>query len=242
MNFRETSLLPSATVKLESLAPDLWLLSYPLKMLGMDLGRNVTIIRLASRKLVVHSTAPFSAADIAAIKALGTPAWLVDSLLRHDTFAAEGRAAFPDATYLAPPGFSEELPFETTPLDPPPAEWGDELEVLTIGGAPGFGEIAMFHRPSRTLIVADLVVHFPDATGFLKNALLTLACVGGRHAPGMTRPFKQAIDDPAAYQASIRRLLEWDFDRVIVGHGKPIDHGGKAQLRAAIHAAGFDEV
>lgn len=229
-------------MNLKPLAPDLWLITYPLKTMGVDLGRNVTLVRLPSGKLIIHSTAPFSVADIAAISALGEPAWLVDTLLRHDTFAAEGRAAFPEASYLAPAGFSAELPFETGPLDPPPPEWQGEVEVLAIDGAPTFGEVAMFHRASRTLIVADLLIHFPAASGFLENVLLTLACVGGKHAPGMTRPFKQAIEDPGAYAASIRQLLAWDFDRVIVGHGTPIATGGKEQLRAAIRAAGFEEI
>src|SRR4051812_13144867 len=93
-------------VKPLPLAKNLWLLAYPLKMLGADLRRNVTLIRLHSGKLVIHSTAPFTPEDVAAIRALGEPGWLLDGILRHDTFAKEGRAAFPDIPYLAPEGFS----------------------------------------------------------------------------------------------------------------------------------------
>ena len=81
------------------LAENLWLLAYPLKMLGADLRRNVTLIRLRSGKVVIHSSAPFSAEDVAAIRALGEPGWLLDGILRHDTFAQEGRAAFPGIPY-----------------------------------------------------------------------------------------------------------------------------------------------
>ncbi len=56
---------------------------------------TVTLIRLRSGKLVIHSTAPFTPEDVAAIRALGEPGWLLDGILRHDTFANEGREAFP---------------------------------------------------------------------------------------------------------------------------------------------------
>ena len=48
-------------------AENLWLLPYPLKMLGADLRRNGTLIRLHSGKMIVHSTVPFSPEDVATI-------------------------------------------------------------------------------------------------------------------------------------------------------------------------------
>lgn len=227
------------STNLRNLAPNLWLKNYPLKMLGADLRRVVTVIRLASGKLIVHSTAPFSAEDVAAIRALGEPAWIVDTLLRHDTFAKEGRGAFPNAAYLAPQGFSELAGVPATPILPAPAEWSEEVEVLAIDGAPEFGEVVMLHRPSRTLIVADLVFNFPSPQGFWTKTLLSFASVGGQHEPGVTKPFKAAVKDPAAYEASIRKVLAWDFDRIIVGHGDPVETGGKEKLRTTLREAGL---
>ncbi len=225
---------------LQSLAPNLWLLSYPLKTLGVDLHRNVTIIRLASGQLIIHSTAPFSAEDVAAITALGEPAWLLDTLLRHDTFAEEGREAFPNANYLAPEGFSDDLPFSTANLLPPPGEWEDEIAVASVDGAPDFSEIVILHRGSRTLIVADLVVNFPGEHSFWEKLFFRFATVGGKFTPGITFPFKKAIENKAEYTASIRKILDWDFDRVIVGHGDPLESGGKEKLQTTLKAAGLD--
>ena len=42
---------------------NLWVLPYPLRLLGANFGRMVTIVRLGSGKLVIHSTGPFTPAD-----------------------------------------------------------------------------------------------------------------------------------------------------------------------------------
>lgn len=209
------------------LAPDLWFKSFPLKMLGANLRRNVSVIRLASGKLIIHSTGPFSTDDVAEIAGMGEPVWLIDTLLRHDTFTEKGRAAFPNARYLAPAGF----PLPCEPLLPPPAEWQEEIAIASVDGAPDFGEVVMLHRPSRTLIVADLLFHFENDESWWTKLLLAAATVGGHFQPGMTKPFKAAIKNSAAFRASIDNVLAWDFDRIIVGHGVPIESGGREKLK-----------
>ena len=226
----------------QTIAPNLWLLRYPLRMLGVNLGRNVAIIRLASGNLIVHSTGPFTARDVVAINALGEPAWIVEALLRHDTFAREGRNAFPSAHYLAPDGFSRSAGLPTEPLIPPPTEWAEEIAVAGIDGAPQFGEVVMLHRPTKTLIVAELIFNFGSEHDLWTRLFLWLATVGGRCEPGMTFPYKLAIKDAMAYSASVRRILAWDFDRIIVGHGTPIESGGKEKLRSTLRAAGMKDI
>ncbi len=220
------------------LADNLWLLAYPLKMLGADLRRNVTLIRLRSGKLVIHSTAPFTPDDVAAIRALGEPGWLLDGILRHDTFAREGRASFPGIPYLAPEGFPEVVGFATTPIVPAPVEWEGELLALEIQGAPKARDTALLHVPSRTLILTELVFNFGGDEPIWTELLLRVA-VGGKHHPGMSRPVKAGVKDAAAFQSSLATILGWDFDRVIVGHGDVIADDGKAKLRTALAFAGF---
>lgn len=214
------------------------MLTYPLKMLGADLRRNVTVIRLGSGKLVIHSTAPFAPDEVAAIRALGEPGWLLEGVLRHDTFAQEGRAAFPGIPYLAPPGFSQAVGFSTGPIVPAPVEWGEELQALEVQGAPSLRETVLLHVPSRTLIVTELVFHFGEDEPVWTEMMLRVA-VGAAHHPGMPRPVKLAVKDETAFKESLAAMLAWDFDRVIVGHGDVIETEGKAKLRAALEAAGF---
>lgn len=223
----------------QALAENLWLLSYPLKMLGADLRRNVTVIRLRSGQLIVHSTAPFTREDVATIRSLGEPAWLLDGVLRHDTFAKEGRAAFPSIPYLAPPGFSESADVLTEPIVPAPAEWAGEVVAIEIGGAPDARDTALLHIPSRTLILTELLFNFGDEPVWTE--LILRVAVGSQHHPGMARPYKAGIKDETAFKDSIKTILSWNFDRVVVGHGDVIERDGKAKLRAALEAAGFSE-
>ena len=145
---------------MNKLADNLWVLPYPLRLLGGNLRPTVTIVRLISNELVIHSTGPFTPDEITAVSRLGKPGWLLDAMLRHDTFARHGRQSFPGIPYLAPDGFGKTVGFATEPLTPAPAAWGNELSVLCLEGLPSFQEHVFIHHPSRTLIVADLLFNF----------------------------------------------------------------------------------
>ena len=96
------------------------------------------------------------------------------------------------------------------------------------------GAITVFvflHRASRSLIVGDICCNFP------RDASLATRLWGWgswrRPRIGPTPPFRAAVRDKTAARASIDRILEWDFDRIVVGHGEIIESGGKEALRRA---------
>ncbi len=227
---------PFVDLVMERIGEAIWLLRYPLKIMGLNAGRRVCIIRLASGKLVIHSTGPFSDHDRAAIGQLGEPGWILDAMLDHDTFGQAGRAAYPGIPYLGPSGLDERVGFKTEPLAPAPSEWREELLVLELRGAPSFSEHVLLHEPSGTLIVCDLLLNFPSPQGLWPSLLLT-AAVGRQRSPGVSRRLRLAITDRDAFKDSIRALLRWDFDRIVVGHGEPIRANGKQLAAEAFERA-----
>lgn len=215
------------------IAPDVAVLRFPLRALGIDFGRNVTLLRLRDGRLVIHSTAPFSARDIDAIRRFGEPAWLVEATLMHDTFAKEARTAFPGIPYLAPAGFAKASGLAIDPLTPPPLEWAGEIDVLPIAGLRMPNEHAFFHRNSRTLVLADLLFHFPaEMQGwprfFVRQVMRLPRLVG------ISIFFRFMIRDRQAFQHSMKALLGYDFRQIVVAHGEPIESDAKSEMEKAL--------
>ncbi len=95
-------------------------------------------------------------------------------------------------------------------------EVGEHAGSFTVVGVPGKspGEIA-FHDPvRRLLVVGDAVIGNP---------------------PGQLSLLRERVmDDPVRLRASVRSLLELDFDALMVGDGGPIREGGRECLRELV--------
>ena len=204
----------------------------------MDIGRNVTVIRLGTGKLVIHSTAKFDEHDIAAVNALGEPGWLVEGMVDHDTYSSAGRNAFPEIPFYAPPTFQGSIGFNTKSLDSPPEEWSPELEVIPILGAPKMAEWVFFHHPSGTLIVCDLLFHFPEFENLWAKILMTPA-LGFNPAPGFSKRLKMAIKDKAAFSGSLEKVLELPIKRIVPGHGDVLETNAMERARETFGRAGL---
>lgn len=223
---------------MQTFGENLRLLRYPLNLMGMKMGRNVSVIRLSSGKLIIHSTAPYSRSDVDALKEWGEPTWLVEATNFHDTLAKAGVAAFPDLPYLVPSGFPLAQKLNVISLDSPPSEWEGEVDVIRIDGMPKINEHVFFHRDSKTLIVADLIFNIPLSAGKFTHAFLG-AISGIKEHPGNSRMFRFMIKNRAAFEASLQRILALDFERIIVGHGDPIETAGKETLSDIFRKLGF---
>lgn len=96
---------------------------------------------------------------------------------------------------------------------------GEQVGPFQVVGVPGKspGEVALHDPVRRYLVVGDAVIGNPP------GALSLLA--------------ERVMDDPAGLRGSVRRLLELDFDAVIVGDGVSILQGGHVRLAELV--AGF---
>ena len=97
-------------------------------------------------------------------------------------------------------------------------------------------ENLFFHRATRTLIVTDLVFNMQnEVTGGMK-IFFKLNRVYKRFGP--SRIFRYFfVDEPKVAAESLRELMHWDFDRVIMSHGEILNTGGKTAIQR-----GFAEI
>lgn len=226
----------SSTLQLDK---NVFLQQHPLQLLGMNIGRTVSIIRLQSGQLIIHSTARFSDEQKAGILALGEPAWIVEASNLHDTFSEAGAQAFPRSSYLVPEKFPQKSGIRTSCLTDPPREWKGELDVVCINGMPNVNEHIVFHRDSKTLIVADLLFNIPpDADAWTRHCFRLVS--GLKCQPGFDRLVRLFIKDRNAFEHSLKRLLTFDFENLIVSHGTPIQGNAKQIFGDAMSKAGFE--
>lgn len=220
---------------LEALAPDLWVQAVPYRALGLWLGRQLVVVRLPDGGLWVHSPIPWHDGLRRELATLGPVRHVVGPNCFHDECLREFQQEYPDATFHAAPGLAAARPdirFAALPLGSvaPPA-WAGCLEQHLVAGMPRLNEVVFFHPRSRTLLLADLAFNLGPPAPWLTQLGLRLSGAWNRFAP--TRTCRLLIRDRAATRASLQRILAWDFDRVVVGHGRNVPHGGRDALRSA---------
>jgi hypothetical protein len=228
--------LPRHSEVLNQISDNLWELERPMKAPCLRVGHRMTVARLASGALWVHSPVEFDPAIAQALAEIGTVAYFVAPSTFHDLYWPDWFSHYPFATFYCAPGVKDEhpdLPFHTILSETIAEPWESDLPKLAIRGMPKLNEFAFLHRPSRTLILTDLLFNFDAGQQNLVGKLF-LQLNGIYGAAGCSRIFRRFIKDQNAFQQSIEEIMRWDFDRVIVGHGTIIDQDARAVVGNAM--------
>ncbi len=219
---------------MQQLAPDLWVADQPLKLAGAEFGARMTIVRLGSGGLFIHSPISLTPALQAELAALGPVQAVVAPNTFHHMYLPAFLAAFPEALVYGAEGVAMKQPsvrFAGVLGDLPEFLWAKELDQHRIAGQPKVNEVAFLHRASHTLILTDWIFNFNTSDRWWTRTFLKIA--GAWRGPLQSKLLRLTVKDRAAARASREHLLAWDFDRIVVSHGDIIPTGGKAVLRAA---------
>lgn len=217
---------------LRPLAADLWVAERSQTFYGLPVGTRMTVIRLSGDRLLLHSPVVLDPGLRRELDALGRVAYAVAPNRVHHLRAGEVARAYPEARLWVAPGLERKRPdlvFEAVLGDEAPAEWRGEVEQVFFRGRPYENEVAFFHRASRTLVLCDLAFNFGPRSPAPTRLLMKLLRSYGRLGPSKLDPL--LIRDRALARASLERILDWDFDRVVVAHGDVLETGGHETLR-----------
>jgi hypothetical protein len=217
---------------LERLEEGLWVAPAPLKFMGLHLGTRMTVARLASGDLWIHSPIALTPELRAEVDAHGPVRHIVAPSLYHHMFAGHWHAAHPSASLWGPTKLArkrKDLKLTTTLDLASAAPWASELAPLHIDGC-ALDETVFVHRPTRTLIASDITENFTTSPHWPTRTYLKMAGIHGRI--GFSRLLRFVYRDRPAARRSIEALLAQDFDRIVLAHGDVIPGGGKQALQS----------
>ena len=199
--------------------------------------RRMTIFLLASGEVAVHSAIAMDEAGMAALEEIGRPAWVLVPNVMHFSDASWYGQRYPAARVLVPGAVRTKLFEKVRRIDGSLDEdWPEalrgELAIVPLEGVRN-AEVAFVHAPSRTLVLTDAVFHYRERDlPILARTFMRLNRAYGRFGP--SRIFTSfVVSNQDAFRTTIEALLEHDFDRVIMSHGRVLDTGGKAAIRDA---------
>lgn len=219
---------------LEQLANGVWFDTGPVRILGTTLSSTMTVVRLEDG-LLLNSPLPMTPERREAVLSLGRVAHLYAPNTFHHLWLAEWSREFPEARVHAPEALAKkrsDLRIDRYHGNGPSAFAGELEEIPIVGFR--LAETALFHRPSRTAIVTDLVHNVGRPAGTWTRMYTTM--MGFYDRVALSRVLRlTAFDDRGAARKSVDRLLQAPFDALVVGHGAPITARAHELLATALH-------
>ena len=213
---------------LVQLHDDLWVVQRPLGFLGMQLGTRMTVVRFG-QELLLHSPVAPDDALRHELAGLGNVRWVVGPNKFHHLYLGPWMAL--GAAGWAVPGLCRkrtDLAFAGTVGQGTP--WPDDFHTHALSCIPFTEEAVFLHRPSRTLVVSDLMFNLTADAPWSTRALMW---AGGGYPGCRCSTLERVMMKRAAARADLERILEWDFDRVVLAHGAVVEEGGRDALRQA---------
>lgn len=143
---------------LREIDDELWVAEDGLRYV-VEMGRRMTVIRLPSGELFVHSPMSLDDELCRQLAELGAVRFVLPASNLHGHLTmGDYRDAYPDAQLFAVAGLADkrsDLDFDGELPDDADPGWSDVLEWKVLRGVPKITEVVFFHRPTRTLVVGD---------------------------------------------------------------------------------------
>jgi len=213
-------------------ATGIWTDTRKAKFFGVETGTRMTVVKLTAGGLFILSPVPLDAETRREVDALGEVRAVVAPSVFHHLSVGEWMAAYPDALFAACPGLEwkrPDLPFNVVLGDQPHPIWAADLEQVYFSSRRE-NEVDFFHAPTKTLLCTDALLNLsehPDRSTRIVARLM------GNRAPGIgwLEPFM--VRDRRLARRQVDRMLDWDFERIVLAHGRLVEQGGLEVLRHA---------
>ncbi|KAK9470830.1 uncharacterized protein V1510DRAFT_421949 [Dipodascopsis tothii] len=212
------------------------ILSCPfLRVKLLQIGARSSFITLPSQALVVHAPLPYDAQSEEIVA--GRPVkYLIAPDFEHHMALKSWKDKFPDAVVIGVTGLKARKAPQGVVVDYEVAEANKVLSAADFGiqdpdlaefqfvYLPAFPnkELVTFHKPTRTIFQADLLMTFPLTEQYSKvpsseNGRLTPLF---KKALATKRFQRMLVSDAASATAGLKAVQSLDFDTIVPCHGE----------------------
>ncbi|TDL21978.1 hypothetical protein BD410DRAFT_789059 [Rickenella mellea] len=232
-----------ADTVIREVAKDVWIFSRPFSIFGfIPVGGRSTAIKLAGGDVWVLASTPLNAETKTKLDELGPVKYIVAPDIFHNLFLREFTNAYPQAKLIGVKALLYKKELADLKFD---GAYGSDPEGTTYGFEnevnyyfPGFRnkDVAFYHEPSKSLIVADLLFNLPCTEQYSKtNSSGRIPILSNLNPSGWLhkRFLWRAGRDKDAMRRDAKTVAEWDFTRVILCHGDIIETDGNKAWREA---------
>ncbi|MEL7279597.1 MAG: DUF4336 domain-containing protein [Pseudomonadota bacterium] len=212
---------------LKPVAKGLWRVDgAPVVRAFVPVPMRAVVVQLQGGALWVYAPMELTEGLAAELAELGEVAHVVAPTQEYEARAAEWFAAYPDATVWTA---------ETLSVDGAEAAWKGQLHQIVARTGAKRREAVFCHRPSRTLIFADLFEVIE--TRFLPAWARPIVWLSGTDDSGghmrPTHRWNRKYDDKVALGRDIEAIMEWGPRGMIPGHGRCFEAHAVRQLERA---------
>jgi hypothetical protein len=220
---------------MRQVASNLWVREQRQRFFAFELGTRMTVIRLSDGGLFLHSPVRLDAELGCELDALGRVEFVVAPNKLHHLYVADYFARYPQARIYAAPGLERKRPdllFHGVLDGSSAAPWSDQIAALFFPAESILNEIVFLHHASGTLLLTDIAFNIQRTDSTATRIFFQLD--GGYRRFGPTRLMKALmLRHRRAGREAVKRILEWNYDRIIVTHGDIVETGGRKAIRDA---------
>jgi len=217
---------------MKKIAEHIWISEKDFSLMGADLGNRMTVIELNDNKLVLHSPHAYDQKTQELLDKIGTVQYIITPNRFHGLFANDWMTQYPSAEHYAVSEVREtfnEQPTILNDLDFSP--WAPQLLMQPMVGMDKLNEYVFFHPLSQTLILTDLCFNIQKPGSLWSKVFFRMNDSYKKFGP--SRIMKSMISNGEQLGNTLRDILDWDFDRIILSHGDIVEIGGKEMLTKA---------
>jgi hypothetical protein len=218
----------------DPIADGIWCHRAQYRFGALEFPHAVTVIRKHDGGLIVYSPAKIDDATRDALKSLGSVSTIVWPSWWHDLYLRPWADAYPDARlFVAPDLRSKVTGMSNARILSESSDVDADVDILAVDGLNVWlDEFVFLHRPSKTLVVADLVVNVGPDLPFPTSAFFAL--MGARSGPFIPWFYRTVARDRQRLRSQLDRFASLDFERLIVGHGDNILSNARAVFAASV--------